>query len=78
MEAEQRYSAVVHQMHGAEAEYKEVLTQYDLEFEEKGQQMSEKLHKVHRLYNMSRIIWINASDCCWPPAWTVVLQLNMT
>lgn len=46
MEADQRYSEVVHQMHAADAEFKEVLTQYDLEFEEKGQQMSEKLHKV--------------------------------
>lgn len=46
MDAEQRYEGVVHSMHGAQAEYKEVLAQYDLEFEEKGQQMSEKLQKA--------------------------------
>ena len=46
MDADQRYSDVVKQMHGAAAEFKEVLAQYDIEFEEKGQQMSEKLHKV--------------------------------
>ena len=46
MDAEQRYENVVHSMRGAQAEYKEVLAQYDLEFEEKGQQMSEKLHKA--------------------------------
>ena len=46
VDADQRYNDVVHQMHAADAEFKEVLTQYDLEFEEKGQQMSEKLHKV--------------------------------
>lgn len=33
-------------MQQAAAEYKEVLSQYDLEFEEKGQQMSDKLQKV--------------------------------
>ena len=46
VDADQRYNEIVHQMHAADAEFKEVLTQYDLEFEEKGQQMSEKLHKV--------------------------------
>ena len=46
IEAEEKYDAVMVSMQEAAAEYKEVLSQYDLEFEEKGQQMSEKLHKV--------------------------------
>lgn len=46
MEAEQKYSGVMDSMQQAAAEYREVLSQYDLEFEEKGQQMSDKLQKV--------------------------------
>lgn len=46
VEAEQKYSGVMDSMQQAAAEYKEVLSQYDLEFEEKGQQMSDKLQKV--------------------------------
>ena len=46
VEAEQKYNAVTDSMQEAAAEYREVLSQYDLEFEEKGQQMSDKLQKV--------------------------------
>ena len=46
MEAEEKYNGVMDSMQEAAAEYKEVLVQYDLEFEEKGQQMSDKLQKV--------------------------------
>lgn len=46
MEGEQKYNDMMDSMQQAAAEYKEVLSQYDLEFEEKGQQMSDKLQKV--------------------------------
>ncbi|KAL3160819.1 WD repeat-containing protein 49 [Trebouxia sp. C0009 RCD-2024] len=46
VEAEQKYSGVMDSMQQAAAEYREVLSQYDLEFEEKGQQMSDKLQKM--------------------------------
>ena len=46
MDAEEKYNGVMDSMQEAAAEYKEVLVQYDLEFEEKGQQMSDKLQKV--------------------------------
>lgn len=39
-------------MQHAAAEYKEVLSQYDLEFEEKGQQMSDKLQQVSSCYRL--------------------------
>lgn len=46
IEAEQKYGGVMDSMREAAAEYREILSQYDLEFEEKGQQMSDKLQKV--------------------------------
>ncbi len=46
VEAEEKYNGVMDSMREAAAEYREVLSQYDLEFEEKGQQMSDKLQKV--------------------------------
>lgn len=46
VEGEQKYNDVMDSMQHAAAEYKEVLSQYDLEFEEKGQQMSDKLQQV--------------------------------
>lgn len=46
VEAEGKYNGVMDSMREAAAEYKEILSQYDLEFEEKGQQMSDKLQKV--------------------------------
>ncbi len=46
VEAEKKYNGVMDSMREAAAEYREILSQYDLEFEEKGQQMSDKLQKV--------------------------------
>ncbi|KAL0041539.1 hypothetical protein WJX79_006848 [Trebouxia sp. C0005] len=46
VEAEGKYNGVMDSMREAAAEYKEILSQYDLEFEEKGQQMSDKLQKL--------------------------------
>ena len=46
VEGEQKYNDVMDRMQHAAAEYKEVLSQYDLEFEQKGQQMSDKLQQV--------------------------------
>ena len=46
VEAEEKYNNVTRSMQEAAAEYNEVLSQYDLEFEEKGQQMSNKLQQV--------------------------------
>ncbi|DBB08551.1 TPA: WD repeat-containing protein 49 [Trebouxia sp. C0006] len=46
VEAEEKYNGVMDSMREAAAEYREVLSQYDLEFEEKGQQMSDKLQKL--------------------------------
>ena len=46
VEAEEKYNNVTRSMQESAAEYNEVLSQYDLEFEEKGQQMSNKLQQV--------------------------------
>ena len=46
VEAEEKYNGVMDSMREAAAEYREILSQSDLEFEEKGQQMSDKLQKV--------------------------------
>lgn len=53
VEGEQKYNDVKDSMQHAAAEYKEVLSQYDLEFEEKGQQMSDKLQQVSSCYRLS-------------------------
>lgn len=46
VDAEQQYNDAMDSVQHAAAEYKEVLSQYDLEFEEKGRQMSDKLQQV--------------------------------
>jgi hypothetical protein len=47
LEAEEKYGALLEERRAVESDYKEVLAQYDVEFEDKGDQMADRVMQVY-------------------------------
>ena len=65
-------------MQEAAAEYKEVLSQYDLEFEEKGQLMSDKLQKVCCKHRVQSCPSKNTDFSSLPPVMKITVPHSST